>query len=51
MYAAVEFDKKQCDVVPLSWLVDNQTNCYWLKAKNQGHLEKMVKSLAMPKNS
>lgn len=31
-YAAVEFEGKECAVVPFIWLINNNQSCYWPKA-------------------
>nr|XP_046491125.1 uncharacterized protein LOC124223328 [Neodiprion pinetum]XP_046491127.1 uncharacterized protein LOC124223328 [Neodiprion pinetum] len=50
MYAIVEFvvgEKRECALVPVLWLVDNNTICYWPRTKNEEHFLKLVKSKAI----
>ncbi|KAJ8930646.1 hypothetical protein NQ314_016561 [Rhamnusium bicolor] len=51
MYAVVEFENRDCMVVPLSWLCDNQTKCYWPKISTEEQFYSYVKSCKDPKSS
>lgn len=46
MYAIVEFrrgNNKEYAVVPIIWLVEHNTECYWPPIKTEKDLEKLVK--------
>lgn len=52
MYAVVEFEKKQCDVVPLCWLRDDETKCLWpRKVTDEKTLSILVRNCTAPKAS
>lgn len=51
MYAVVEFEKKQCDVLPLCWLRDNQTKCLWPRNVTEKALCVLVRNQTAPKSS
>ncbi|KAF2891507.1 hypothetical protein ILUMI_14666 [Ignelater luminosus] len=51
MYAVVEFDKKECSVVALAWLIDDQSKCLWPNIGKQDVLEEYVTSQKAPTSS
>lgn len=51
MYAIIEFEKKECAFVPLSWLTESQTFCYWPRNTSQQGLDDMVKLNMAPKKA
>ncbi|CAH0550199.1 unnamed protein product [Brassicogethes aeneus] len=51
MFAAIEFEKKECAVVPLCWVIEDQTMCYWPKQTGLQVFTKMVKTMMQPKKS
>lgn len=49
MYAVIEFlvgEDRECALVPVLWLVENNTQCYWPRTKTEDHFTKLVKSKA-----
>jgi len=45
VYALAEFlngKKKECAVVPLIWLIDDQKRCYWPRTRSQKVFNKLV---------
>ncbi|KAF2886241.1 hypothetical protein ILUMI_19932 [Ignelater luminosus] len=51
MYAVVKFDKKECSVVALAWLIDDQSKCLWPNIGKQDVLEEYVTSQKAPWSS
>ncbi|KAF2886575.1 hypothetical protein ILUMI_19599 [Ignelater luminosus] len=51
MYAVVEFDKKECSVVALAWLIDDQSKFLWPNIGKQDVLEEYVTSQKAPSSS
>lgn len=54
MFAVVEFDnnKKEFYVIPLIWLSDDKTNCYWPKGiKSESQLSEMIQNMNPPEST
>lgn len=52
MYHIVEFvdgsDPGSCDVVPVSWLTDGESSCYWPPFRSTSSISKAVKTMTAP---
>lgn len=54
VYAVVQFlnkTQKECAVVPLIWLTDNNSICYWPNTKSDIKFKALVKSNAVYQSS
>ena len=52
MYQIVEFtdgsDPGSCDVIPVTWLNEDKTSCYWPPYRSTDKITKAVKAMAIP---
>ncbi|XP_050309138.1 uncharacterized protein LOC126745359 isoform X5 [Anthonomus grandis grandis] len=54
MFAGVEFDnaRKEFSVVPLTWITDDKTECFWPKTiRSEDQLQSMIQECVPPKAS
>lgn len=51
MFGIVEFEHRNCAVVPLNWLIDDEKQCYWPRASSKQAFEKMVVTCKQAANS
>lgn len=54
VYAVVQFlngTQKECAVIPLIWLTDNNSVCYWPNTKSDAKFKALVKSNAIYQSS
>ena len=52
MYHVVEFtdssDLGSCDIIPVTWLTENENSCYWPPYRSTAKVTKAIKSMATP---
>lgn len=56
LYVVVEFDelvnKKKCvELLPISWLLDDDSRCYYPSKRDYDKVEEWVKDLQVPKKN
>ncbi|XP_044762459.1 uncharacterized protein LOC123319503 [Coccinella septempunctata] len=51
MFAIIEFAKHKCAIIPMIWLIENKTKCYWPRTKSEELFNSLVLACSPPENS